>query len=71
MSTEFYSLFCMGNPLLDIQVSGGEDLLKKYNLKENDAILAGEQHAAMYVFLSKGPRWEIEAMIKNLAMMTW
>ncbi|KAF9507998.1 hypothetical protein BS47DRAFT_1373751 [Hydnum rufescens UP504] len=48
MPTESYPLFCMGNPLLDIQVYGGEDLLKKYNLKENDAILAGEEHATIY-----------------------
>ena len=45
-----YSLFCMGNPLLDIQVTNGEDILKKYNLKANDAILAGEEHLPMSVF---------------------
>jgi hypothetical protein len=32
---------------LDIQVSNGEALLKKYDLKANDAILADEKH--MYV----------------------
>lgn len=42
-----YSLFCMGNPLLDIQVSNGEELLKKYVLKANDAILAEEKHAPL------------------------
>jgi adenosine kinase len=36
----------MGNPLLDMQVSS-EEILKKYNLKPNDAILAGEEHAGM------------------------
>lgn len=40
-------LFCMGNPLLDLQVSNGEALLKKYNLKANDAILAEEKHMGM------------------------
>lgn len=42
-----YSLFCLGNPLLDIQVFNGEELLKKYNLKANDAILAEEQHTPL------------------------
>jgi len=38
----------MGNPLLDLQVTGGEKLLEKYGLKANDAILAEEKHAAIY-----------------------
>jgi adenosine kinase len=37
----------MGNPLLDIQVTNGEVLLKKYNLNPNDAILADEKHLPM------------------------
>ena len=44
-----YSIFCMGNPLLDIQVTGGEKLLEKYDLKANDAILAGEKQSGMFV----------------------
>ncbi|KAF8652882.1 hypothetical protein AX16_004103, partial [Volvariella volvacea WC 439] len=48
MATPSYSLFCMGNPLLDIQVTNGEELLKKYDLKANDAILAEEKHAPIY-----------------------
>ena len=36
----------MGNPLLDMQVNG-EDLLQKYGLKADDAILAEEKHAGM------------------------
>ncbi|KAG9079416.1 adenosine kinase [Ceratobasidium sp. 370] len=43
-----YPLFCMGNPLLDMQVTNGESLLEKYKLKSNDAILAGPEHAAIY-----------------------
>lgn len=39
----------MGNPLLDLQVTGGEKLLEKYELKANDAILAGEKQAGMFV----------------------
>lgn len=37
----------MGNPLLDMQVTGGEALLQKYDLKANDAILAEDKHAPM------------------------
>ncbi|KAF8899318.1 Ribokinase-like protein [Infundibulicybe gibba] len=48
-----YSLFCMGNPLLDMQVTQGEALLKKYDLKANDAILAEEKHAPIYEELVK------------------
>ena len=40
-------LFCMGNPLLDMQVRNGEKLLEKYGLKANDAILAEEKHAEL------------------------
>ncbi|ORZ21037.1 adenosine kinase [Lobosporangium transversale] len=43
-----YSLFCMGNPLLDIQVKADEDLLARYHLKSNDAILADESHQSLY-----------------------
>ncbi|KAJ8085020.1 adenosine kinase [Marasmius tenuissimus] len=48
MSSQKYSLFAMGNPLLDIQVTNGEKLLEKYGLKSNDAILAEEKHAPIY-----------------------
>jgi len=48
-STMSYAVFCMGNPLLDLQVTGGEKLLEKYELKANDAILAGEKHGGMFV----------------------
>jgi adenosine kinase len=47
MATQTYPLFCMGNPLLDMQITNGENFLKKYELKENDAILAEEKHASM------------------------
>ncbi|KAG9295923.1 hypothetical protein G9A89_006662 [Geosiphon pyriformis] len=50
MSTalEEYILLCIGNPLLDIQINGNQDLLKKYNLKPNDSILAEEKHKTLY-----------------------
>ncbi|PVG04555.1 putative adenosine kinase [Serendipita vermifera] len=43
-----YQLFCMGNPLLDMQIANGEALLQKYNLKANDAILAAPEHMNIY-----------------------
>ncbi|PCH34451.1 adenosine kinase [Wolfiporia cocos MD-104 SS10] len=43
-----FQLFCMGNPLLDMQVTNGEALLEKYGLKANDAILAEERHMPIY-----------------------
>ena len=49
MTAPSYSLFCMGNPLLDMQVTDGEDLLEKYSLNANDAILAESKHAPMSV----------------------
>ncbi|KAH7886338.1 Ribokinase-like protein [Phlebopus sp. FC_14] len=48
MATQTYQLFCLGNPLLDVQVRDGEELLKKYDLKANDAILAEENHMPIY-----------------------
>ncbi|KAG6841573.1 hypothetical protein C0991_009608 [Blastosporella zonata] len=48
-----YSLFCMGNPLLDMQVTNGETLLEKYSLNANDAILAEAKHAPIYDELVK------------------
>lgn len=48
MSTSPFSLFCIGNPLLDIQVRDGEKLLEKYGLKANDAILANDEHMPMW-----------------------
>jgi adenosine kinase len=42
-----YFIFCMGNALLDMLVTSGEELLQTYGLKENDAILAEEKHCTM------------------------
>ncbi|KIV99718.1 uncharacterized protein PV09_08648 [Verruconis gallopava] len=47
-----YELLCLENPLLDIQ-GGNEELLKKYDLKPNDAILAEEKHMGLYEDLLK------------------
>ncbi|KAI5803236.1 Ribokinase-like protein [Geopyxis carbonaria] len=43
-----YPLFCLGNPLLDIQATADQELLDKYELKSNDAILAEEKHLPIY-----------------------
>lgn len=42
-----YKVFGLGNPLLDLQTKDAS-LLKKYNLKANDAILAEPEHEAIY-----------------------
>jgi hypothetical protein len=47
MNAYTYTIFCMGNALLDMQVTNGQELLGKYGLKANDAILAEEKHSAM------------------------
>lgn len=48
MFAQNYSCFFLGNPLLDMQVTGGEKLLEKYELKSNDAILAEDKHSPMW-----------------------
>ncbi|XP_067943647.1 adenosine kinase-like [Watersipora subatra] len=45
-------LFGMGNPLLDICVTGDQDLLDKYNLKADDQILAEPSHLPLFTELS-------------------
>ncbi|KAJ3283001.1 hypothetical protein HK104_010608 [Borealophlyctis nickersoniae] len=42
------TLFGIGNPLLDISAHVKPELLAKYNLKANDAILAGDEHKPLY-----------------------
>ena len=38
----------MGNPLLDISVNTGTELLEKYGLAMNNAIMAEEKHMPLY-----------------------
>lgn len=45
----------MGNPLLDISAVVSEDVLQKYNLEPNNAILAEDKHMALYEELSVNP----------------
>lgn len=47
-SALFGAIVGMCNPLLDISVECETDLLTKYGLKLNNAILAGEEHIALY-----------------------
>ncbi|KAK2732074.1 adenosine kinase [Colletotrichum kahawae] len=48
MASKEFRLLCLENPLLDIQAVGNEELLQKYGLKANDAILAEEKHLGIY-----------------------
>ncbi|KAJ3099215.1 adenosine kinase, partial [Phlyctochytrium bullatum] len=43
-----YQLLGIENPLLDISAVVDKEFLQKYNLKDNDAILAGEEHKPIY-----------------------
>lgn len=45
-------LIGMGNPLLDISTNVDKEFLAKYELKENDAILADEKHKNLYTYLT-------------------
>eukprot|EP00929_Paragymnodinium_shiwhaense_P045687 TRINITY_DN2330_c0_g3_i2.p2 TRINITY_DN2330_c0_g3~~TRINITY_DN2330_c0_g3_i2.p2 ORF type:complete len:371 (-),score=84.20 TRINITY_DN2330_c0_g3_i2:148-1173(-) len=45
----------MGNPLLDISDNVTEDLLKKYGLEANNAVLAEEKHVPLYAELAAQP----------------
>lgn len=51
---EYPLVFCIGNPLLDIQVTNAEPILAKYGLKSNDAILAEPKHMSIYDDIIKG-----------------
>jgi adenosine kinase len=46
----------MGNPLLDISDTVSEDVLAKYGLEANNAVLAEEKHLPLYAELAKQPK---------------
>ena len=48
-SVSKHSLLCIGHPLLDMQVTQGEALLRKYDLEANGAILAEDKHLPLSV----------------------
>lgn len=56
MSAQTYPLFVMGNPLLDMIVHDDGTILKKYDLKANDAILVEEKHQSIYDDVVKDPK---------------
>lgn len=43
-----FDLVCLGNPLLDLQLDVDKEYLQKYDLKDNDAILAEPKHMDIY-----------------------
>ncbi|KAI8636072.1 Ribokinase-like protein [Parasitella parasitica] len=43
-----YTLLAMENPLLDIQCKPSQELMDRYDLKANDAILANASHEPLY-----------------------
>lgn len=45
----------MGNPLLDISATVSEDVLAKYGLEANNAILAEDKHMPVYAELANSP----------------
>lgn len=48
MSESKIALVGMGNPLLDISADVSEELLTKYGLEANNAVLAEEKHMPLY-----------------------
>lgn len=58
----------MGNPLLDITVNADEQLLNKYDLKPNNAILAEEKHKPLYEELTKN--YEVDFIAGGAAQNT-
>ena len=44
-------LFGIENPLLDISAAVDDELLRKYDLNANDAILASDKHKELFVEL--------------------
>ncbi|GAA5937235.1 adenosine kinase [Sporobolomyces koalae] len=53
MSSSSIVLLAMGNPLLDMQVVDAPELLEKYSLKPNDAVLAEGKQSEIYDDLQK------------------
>ncbi|EGV66066.1 adenosine kinase [Yamadazyma tenuis] len=51
-----YDLVCLGNPLLDLQLDVDQEILTKYDLKDNDAILAEEKHLPIFDEIINNPK---------------
>ncbi|PKI84185.1 adenosine kinase [Malassezia vespertilionis] len=54
VQTSNLKLLAMGNPLLDMAIRDGEEMLKKYNLKPNDAVLASSEQMGIYKDIVEG-----------------
>lgn len=54
-------LLGIGNPLLDLTVTGAVELLKKYDLDENNAIIAAEKQLPLYGELMENYKLEFTA----------
>lgn len=59
------SILGMGNPLLDISANVGEDILEKYGLEANNAVLAEEKHKPLYDELKDSFSPDYEAVCAN------
>ncbi|CAM9580895.1 unnamed protein product [Heterosigma akashiwo] len=62
----------MGNPLLDISAEVGDEILEKYDVKLNNAILAEDKHLPIYEelktnFQASGPTWELKYHVEYIA----
>lgn len=55
MSDTQFKLVCLGNPLLDLQTNVDKSYLTKYDLKDNDAILAEDKHLPIYEEILQKP----------------
>lgn len=51
-----FDLVCLGNPLLDLQLDVEKEYLTKYDLKDNDAILAEEKHMPIFDEIINNPK---------------
>lgn len=51
-----YTIFGIGNPILDVVFKGSKKLLKKFNLVENTAVIAGPENKKLFEFMSMPKR---------------
>ena len=51
VNTQNLKLVAIGNPLLDMQIRNGEEVLQKYGLKANDAVLASPEQQSIYKYI--------------------
>lgn len=54
-----YVLFGIGNPILDVVFKGSKKLLKRFNLEENSAVVAGPEQEGLFSYLAMPGRPEM------------